>query len=257
MKDYRVSTNRPQVGGQFALSAANPQGTPAQLQIEPTHDALDRMPAVRATIYLGVDQSAQAGYSLAAGEQVQFTIQWGYGGAIFQETIEAGAGSFQKVGDNFRVSATLVPKAGSAINAASKVTVRAMIVPVAANDRRKVTKFWTVNGAQGGIPVIAGTVTGANTITLLRLWGYNYGVQPGYLMLFDTSTVITPANGTAPTYVVGYVPVQGTFSLDVETTGLPFSQGCTYVMSSTGDTLTTQPGATINVSAEFLPQPGF
>lgn len=259
---WKIRTNEAQLGSTVQLDSTNNwTATIGQLEVES-----DSKEAIACSMYFGTDP---LGFSLAKDsnnlgtEQIQWSLFWGYGGTTFSETLKASSGLICKVGTFFRITAQVVANSGT-VAATSKVKIRGMCVPEApTTEQRKssvfVTKIGNPFGAvtlptaappPGGAPV-PGTAVPCH---LLRLWGYNYGANPGYLQLFDSTVV--PADTAIPTVPVLYAPVGSSFSASWETTGIPFSEGLTFAFSSTGDTKTVITGG-VAINFELLPYPRF
>ena len=76
----------------------------------------------------------------------------------------------------------------------------------------------------------------ASAGTLMSLMGYNSKTSAQFILVFNTTSV--PADGVAPTLPPLYVPAQSNYSIDVPTSGIPFTTGITVCCSSTGPTKT-------------------
>jgi hypothetical protein len=262
---WRVTTPPAQTGSAVVLSGAGAVQfqTVAQLAIESwgdrpdpsqPHNLIDTREAIACTIYFSVDVGASL--TLTAGEKIQWKLQWGYGGITFEELWEGNAGSLTKVGNYFRISAVITPATASGtVGANSTAKVRAMCVPARpSGERNAIVTASQTPGATGTIqpPIFGGPASQQGTnptaaVTLLRLYGWNYGNTAAYLMLFDGVV----ANTAVPRVTMGYVQPQGSVSLDVYPTGIPFSKFCYWAASSTGDTLTNSAAATFNLTADM------
>lgn len=85
---------------------------------------------------------------------------------------------------------------------------------------------------------------------LLSLHGFNDDASNDrYLMLFDQSALVDPANGTIP-FERFRVPAKQSFSYEP---GYPvsFANGIFWIVSSTGSTLTKDAAATFHVSGTY------
>jgi len=214
------------------------------------------------TIYLQV-LSPPADSHGTANANVVFSVEWGYGSQIQRRFISTQNRRIVVNGSFVRVSAFLVAT-GDTFAGLSAI-VSAATVP--GNDGETLwestwnglavtpTVFPPTNPQTG---ISSTTHTGSYQYllsnlpgTLLRLHGFRYdtGSSFDYIGLYDANALASIGN---PIMQSGAIASNGTFSLDVATTGRDFSQGLCIQACSDGAMLSADASALLSVDCEIF-----
>lgn len=194
--------------------------------------------------------SVATGPTITSPGQIAWQFVYGWGPSKFFEYVIGNTGRYTFAGNFVQVFVTNLGGGAS-----DTFTARAFIVPERDGIDRRPTMWDQADQATYSVPTGKSHAVATRACTLLRLQGYNYGTTADYLQLLDASSL--PANNTVPRYVVGYVQAQGTFSLDVSNTGMPFNVGCVWAASTTGQKLTIDNSATFAINCELIPNTDF
>jgi hypothetical protein len=234
------------------LTPGMPPQTVAQLELDGSCLQQEGV-AKGVTIELSIDAPPNAAGVASAGYYIKWTLQFGYGGVNKTKILYTQSGRINVAGDWFRVSAQLILAPAQSAVPNTQAIVSAFIAPAVDGQTRWGT-IWN-----GNTIAFQATNTGSaiyqlstSACVLWRVNGYRYdaGTQMTYLMLFDQA--ITPDAGDLPQMVVGAVPANGTYSLDVSLSGRDFFNGLYIAASSTGDVLTLDNTVTIATDCEIL-----
>ncbi len=104
---------------------------------------------------------------------------------------------------------------------------------------------WYVSNSAGEYQGAVKTTPG----TFFWMYGFNRGASDRFLMLFNLSSV--PSDGTAPWMTPIPIISLQPFSFEMPR-GRNFSTGLVWAVSTTGDTLTKDTGATVHLTTEYL-----
>lgn len=258
MQGARVVTPRSNVGATFTVTKSAPfYTTVGEIKIE--KDCPDRANPDAQSVAIPITIFFETVTAQVGGQGVQWRLEWGYGNVQFTRFPSAQFGRLTLVANWVRLSV-----AGLGAITTPGV-VKGLIVPGADATLREATISQAFGSAalfNNGLlltPFTDATPTPRPSTgpgTLWRLGGYNAGPNLVYVWVLDSNVVavsgVTPLGGGNNNLVVGAVPSNGTFSVDLLGSGHDFLNGLNLVASSNPHTFTTDPAADLNGSYEML-----